>query len=203
MDAKLCSDCKAVKPVTEFYQQKRYGPYRSRCKACEYARWKMWIARPQNRRKKCAWLKRYFLQHHDEHLRKMREYHRIYYLKNKEKLATKHRAYATSPRGKEVCREGVKRWLARKRGATPVPFLLTLEQWKLILAEFDNACAWCGAVFSDYNRPEQDHIIPVSRGGAHSTDNVVPACRSCNARWGNGPKPLPASWLAFNRDKST
>ncbi len=25
-----------------------------------------------------------------------------------------------------------------------------------------------------------DHILPLSRGGSHSIDNVVPACHTCN-----------------------
>lgn len=38
-------------------------------------------------------------------------------------------------------------------------------------------CQYCG-------RPAEnvDHIIPRSRGGAHTWDNVVAACRPCNAR---------------------
>jgi 5-methylcytosine-specific restriction endonuclease McrA len=38
-------------------------------------------------------------------------------------------------------------------------------------------CQYCG-------RPAEnvDHVIPKSRGGGHTWDNVVAACRSCNAR---------------------
>jgi 5-methylcytosine-specific restriction endonuclease McrA len=38
-------------------------------------------------------------------------------------------------------------------------------------------CQYCG-------RPAEnvDHIVPKSRGGAHTWDNVVAACRPCNAR---------------------
>ena len=37
-------------------------------------------------------------------------------------------------------------------------------------------------------RPELDHIVPVHWGGEHSTDNLVPACMSCNRR--KGPRRL-------------
>jgi DNA-directed RNA polymerase subunit RPC12/RpoP len=30
-----------------------------------------------------------------------------------------------------------------------------------------------------------DHVIPLSKGGAHSPDNIVTACFSCNSRKGN------------------
>ena len=38
-------------------------------------------------------------------------------------------------------------------------------------------CQYCG-------RPAEnvDHIVPRSRGGAHTWDNVVAACRPCNSR---------------------
>jgi len=38
-------------------------------------------------------------------------------------------------------------------------------------------CQYCGAAAENL-----DHVIPRSRGGAHSWDNVVAACRRCNSR---------------------
>ncbi len=38
-------------------------------------------------------------------------------------------------------------------------------------------CQYCGATAENI-----DHVIPRSRGGAHTWDNVVAACRPCNAR---------------------
>ncbi len=39
------------------------------------------------------------------------------------------------------------------------------------------ACVYCGAV----NGLEVDHVVPLSRGGANTMQNIVVACRSCNA----------------------
>src|SRR2546428_7918769 len=39
------------------------------------------------------------------------------------------------------------------------------------------ACQYCGGQAENL-----DHVVPRSRGGAHSWDNVVAACRRCNAR---------------------
>lgn len=46
-----------------------------------------------------------------------------------------------------------------------------------VFARDDHRCQYCGATAENI-----DHVIPRSRGGAHSWDNVVAACRPCNAR---------------------
>jgi 5-methylcytosine-specific restriction endonuclease McrA len=39
-------------------------------------------------------------------------------------------------------------------------------------------CAYCGVTGTDLQR---DCVLPISRGGRYTLDNVVPACPSCNA----------------------
>lgn len=56
---------------------------------------------------------------------------------------------------------------------------LTEAEWQDILVYFDRRCAYC---LRQSDRLEQDHVIAVSRGGGHTADNVVPACKSCNSR---------------------
>jgi 5-methylcytosine-specific restriction endonuclease McrA len=38
-------------------------------------------------------------------------------------------------------------------------------------------CQYCGAQAENI-----DHVVPRSRGGTHSWDNVVACCRRCNSR---------------------
>lgn len=46
-----------------------------------------------------------------------------------------------------------------------------------VFARDDHACQYCGA------RAETlDHVVPRSRGGTHTWENVVAACRPCNVR---------------------
>jgi hypothetical protein len=45
-------------------------------------------------------------------------------------------------------------------------------------------CQYCGASVS-LGSATLDHVKPLSRGGAHSWDNVVTACRPCNIRKGD------------------
>ena len=49
-------------------------------------------------------------------------------------------------------------------------------------------CLYCGARARDLTL---DHVMPRSQGGAHSWDNVVSACKSCNHRKA-GRTPLQA-----------
>ena len=57
---------------------------------------------------------------------------------------------------------------------------LTDQQW-LALQQAWGGCAYCGATGVVLQR---DCVLPVSRGGRYTLDNVVPACRSCNtSKW--------------------
>lgn len=42
-------------------------------------------------------------------------------------------------------------------------------------------CHWCGNTFPP-DELTMDHIIPLTRGGKGSRNNVVPACKECNSR---------------------
>jgi 5-methylcytosine-specific restriction endonuclease McrA len=65
----------------------------------------------------------------------------------------------------------------RKRRMDRVEHDLTDDQWAALQAAW-GGCAYCGAT----DRPlQRDCVLAVSRGGRYTVDNVVPACRSCNA----------------------
>jgi 5-methylcytosine-specific restriction endonuclease McrA len=48
---------------------------------------------------------------------------------------------------------------------------------RAVFARDGHRCQYCGAPAENI-----DHVIPRSKGGAHAWDNVVAACRPCNAR---------------------
>ena len=54
---------------------------------------------------------------------------------------------------------------------------LTDQQW-LALKGAWGACAYCGTLDDALQR---DCVLALSRGGRYTLENVVPACRSCNA----------------------
>ena len=58
---------------------------------------------------------------------------------------------------------------------------LTLDQWALIRDAW-GCCAYCGGIPAVL---QTDCVLPLSRGGRYTLDNVVPACGSCNASKSN------------------
>lgn len=65
----------------------------------------------------------------------------------------------------------------RKRRMARVAHDLSDAQWAALTAEW-NGCAYCGAADRALQR---DCVLPISRGGRYTLENVVPACGSCNA----------------------
>lgn len=63
----------------------------------------------------------------------------------------------------------------------------TFQQWLNLLKEHDNRCFYCKDKMTKTPGAKQrtrDHIIPISKGGNDTMDNIVPACRSCNSSKG-------------------
>ena len=77
-----------------------------------------------------------------------------------------------------------------ERRVVPVPTVIRLIHYvrvpyrasaplsrRAVFARDGHRCQYCGS-----NAENLDHVVPRSRGGTHSWDNVVASCRSCNAR---------------------
>jgi len=54
---------------------------------------------------------------------------------------------------------------------------LTAAEWAQIQTDQGGRCLYCGQIV----KLTMDHVIPLSRGGEHTKENVVGACRSCNS----------------------
>ena len=81
---------------------------------------------------------------------------------------------ASSNKHRAAQMAGGQRYWAHRRGAKG---WVTAKEWRAILESYGGRCAYCGSPGRT-----QDHVVPISRGGTHTADNVVPACRSCNSR---------------------
>ena len=69
---------------------------------------------------------------------------------------------------------------------------LTPQQWAEIRVAW-GGCAYCGSAAGPLQR---DCVLPLSRGGRYTIENIVPACRSCNASKCNDEV---TSWLRRKR----
>ena len=80
------------------------------------------------------------------------------------------RRMATPPRRTRYARR-------RARRLSLVDNDLTTAQWDGLLAAW-GGCAYCGSTDRALQR---DCVLPISRGGRYTVENVVPACGPCNA----------------------
>lgn len=117
--------------------------------------------------------KEYYKEHEEEYFL----YRRKYRKENKEKLNE------SENRWRKQNKDKVKLTHRRRRNKKKnVDSTLTFEQWEKIKKEFDYKCAYCGETVDTL---EQDHFIPVSVGGEYTHNNIIPACRHCNASKNN------------------
>ncbi|MSS84824.1 HNH endonuclease [Actinomycetaceae bacterium WB03_NA08] len=70
---------------------------------------------------------------------------------------------------------------------------LSAQQWRWLLAAWNHACAYCGGQYAEL---QKDCVHAISRGGRYTVENVVPACRSCNASKCNAEV---TSWMRRKR----
>ena len=144
-----------------------YRDHREECKAYKREHWPLFYA--NHRDKSLAWS-------------------RQWYQRNKERRRHQNKMWARAHP------EAVKAIIERRRATLQNAEIndLTYKEWETILREYGYRCAYCflsGPL-------SMDHIIPLSKGGDHTADNVVPACRSCNSS--KGDKSLWA-WELYKR----
>lgn len=111
----------------------------------------------------------------------------IYYQKNKEKFKEYNKAYSkiyrSTERGRELQRIAINRRRSRLKS---LPHSFTNEQWQECLEYFNHSCAYCGMTEEEHLEKfnellHQEHFIALSKGGTYTKDNIIAACRSCNA----------------------
>lgn len=55
----------------------------------------------------------------------------------------------------------------------------------VIHSKTDGCCWYCGCVLPPFGEWQVEHQTPRAQRGGDSIDNLVPACRGCNAKKGN------------------
>lgn len=191
METKLCRKCGQEKPTTEFHKDKatRDG-LRTKCKSCvkiyddsikekRDARGKeIYRADPALKIQKT---RKYHLDNPEWSKKTLREWHQKNKVRRSEKVIERFnndpefRAYR-----KKTSAEG-----NRKRRALLANCYVEYNiDYGNLLASYKNSCYICNVKLV----PEilhWDHFMPLSKGGAHSSENLRPTCFKCNVRKNN------------------
>lgn len=198
--SKCCSRCGASKPLTAFNARRAAKDgRRSRCRSCqkvdsraydETARDKNAARRFENREAKRHYDRARYLSRCDdinaknaERYKKRRtiylEQKRAYYRQNTDRW----KANLSKPENREASRVRAKNQKAIRRAMMGAPVVrITSAEWRRIAASYSGLCAYC---YQRTGRLTMDHVQPLTRGGAHEPDNIVPCCRSCNSKKNN------------------
>ena len=133
--------------------------------------------------------KQYNLKHSEnkkqwylDHKKQYKQWNKQYRLDHPEQIKQYSKQYRQTPEGKATRqREKTKRRANEKE----IINTLTTQEWEDILKKYKFRCAYCGKEFTLFDRETKDHIIPISKGGDNTKENIVLACRSCNSKKGN------------------
>jgi 5-methylcytosine-specific restriction endonuclease McrA len=198
LSQKRCSKCGEVKSLDEFPRSKnRKDGHHSWCKTCHAKNTRAWqVANPQ---KVSGYIKKWVSLHPD----KMAEKHRKTWLREKEKnVADPDYARKRRERNKTYSERHPGEWAKRSklyREAHPEKraewnrnrrALKKNSSGRFTSAEFTSlkelyqyTCLCCGK-----REPEikltPDHILPLSKGGSNTIDNIQPLCLLCNLKKG-------------------
>ena len=107
-----------------------------------------------------------------------------YYLKckaKKEKGLERAKKHRNTEKGRASSQRGSTKRRSRLKNLINT---LTAKEWMDILKQYKFRCAYCNKKFNSLNKPARDHIIPISKGGHNTKENIVPACKSCNSKKG-------------------
>lgn len=168
-EGRTCTKCGAFKPWTEFPKAAaQKSGFRPRCIVCHRAQ-NLVYARANSERNSergRAWSK--------ANRERARERERKY--KATDKYRSYLAAYLRKPEVKLRATEKTMRRkaLIRERTTEPVSYAE-------ILMRDGRVCHLCGGAIPD-GQLDFDHVIPLARGGAHTSKNIKPSHASCNRR---------------------
>ena len=208
---KRCSKCGIEKELGEFHKHKRFQDgHQYVCKQCTALKARIYYqTHKDERRKYLKTRKQEILKqartYRKEHKAKITKYQQEYrqthkieicnYLKerkseivkrdrkyraeHKEKIRKQQQEYALSPNGKIAIK---RRGHNRRVRENAIGTTLTVNQWNKILSMQNNQCNICNKRFTAKRPATTDHIIPLSKNGGLTFENVQALCQSCNSK---------------------
>lgn len=154
--------------------------------------------RHNNRENNALRWQEYYTKNRERYLAHRREYAK----EHKERITRRKRELASLYPGRtsEYCKRWSKKYPAKVRIKSQrrramkksLPAYLTGQQWEWLLEQSDHRCVYCGKHETEVGKLHQDHVVPISQGGAYTVSNIVPACQKCNLEKG-GKTPVDAN----------
>lgn len=172
LDGKVCRYCNEFKTFSEI------RPQRNECLSCAAKRTRQWrLDHPEHKIKKNEQQKRSREKHAEKYKAKRREQRqKAYYADidaSREKAAKHQREWREKNPVWVRAKTAERR--ARKRLSPGMPSF-TAQEWIDLCEKYDNRCLKCGK----HLRLSPDHVIPISKDGSGTIDNIQPLCVYCN-----------------------
>lgn len=181
---KRCTRCNLVKEAADFHRQSTTSTgLDNYCRECRKA---------------------YGAQHYRANKERHYETVKLWSKRNPEKDAIIRRKARSSDKYKantkvyreknrEALRETVHKWYLnnrehctlkkhRRRAKELAGGSFSAKQWRELLASTGNRCLACGTAAAEtkLGKLTMDHVIPLSKGGSNTIDNIQPLCLPCN-----------------------
>jgi len=179
---KKCKHCLETKPLDEFNNCTSSSDGKNYiCRECSRLKSRMQYAKNPERHQEQS--RRSRQKHIERDLARKREY----YKENRQTRLEKNREWQTN--NPEKVRDCKRRWKRNnpdsakvykhaRRAKTKGTF--TVNEWQELLARYGGGCLACGST----DNISVDHVIPISKGGSNTIDNIQPLCRECNCKKG-------------------
>lgn len=196
-ELKLCSRCKNLKSISEFHTRHKNRfrggvPYvyiwiPTECAACEHERKAEYRATPQGRENERKAHERYYSKpEKQELLKQYRQSDRwkevVQKYEDSEKGLARTERFLSTDKGQVYLKQKRRRHRDKRETlikTNTVKRKLTERQWRILVRAYEGACAYCGRKGMTLTR---DHVVPITKGGLDTRDNVVPSCAPCNEK---------------------
>lgn len=179
---KTCITCGSLKSLDEFPKRKDSPDgRRNQCSECRFKCQQEY--RERNRSSIEINRKKYYHAHREEAIAYATEWNRQNPDKNtayRKAWETKNPGYYTQYWQEHLSnrRAIAVRYVAKKVSAQGD---FTGDQWEEVKGRYGHQCLGCGKKETEITLTI-DHIIPLSKGGNNSIENIQPLCQSCNSR---------------------
>jgi 5-methylcytosine-specific restriction endonuclease McrA len=137
-------------------------------------------------------IKTYSRTWYKNNLEKRKIYRKLWYKNNLEKVKLSNAIWKRNNPNKRLAHSANRRAIKRNAPGNGI----TGKQWEELLDKSGGVCYYCGEQKENLT---MDHVMPLSKGGAHDIINIVPACLSCNCSKGT---QLLNEWPSLKKRKT-